>query len=188
MGGSGSRALLKRLTALPSFTEATAGAFRSERRMTDREVALRFCAFRLGFDEYRNFTGLDEFLLDFTRRLDGVHPQKPALSDAEVEQLAADFDRAMRSASTVFGAAAFRRYTRASRQPGPLNRALFESWAVALADHEPEQLAPRASALAEAARALMEDAAYSDAIGVSTGDPLRVALRFTRAREILKAT
>jgi len=188
VGGSGSRALLKRLTLLPSFAEATGGAFRSERRMTDREVALRFCAFRLAFDEYRNFTSLDEFLLDFTRRLDGVHPQKPALSDAEVEQLVADFDRSMRSASTVFGAAAFRRYTRAAAQPGPLNRALFESWAVVLADHEPDVLAPRASAIAEAARALMEDAAYSDALGVRTGDPLRVALRFTRAREIVKGT
>jgi hypothetical protein len=186
MGRSGSRELLKRLTALPSFADATGGAFRNERRMTDREVALRFCAFRLAFDEYRNFPSLDEFLLDFTRRLDGVHPQKPALSDVELEQLVADFDRAMRSAKAVFGASAFRRYPPSATRPGPLNRALFESWAVALADHEPEALAPRSAELAAAARALMEDGAYSDAVSVSTGDALRVALRFTRAREILQ--
>ncbi|MRI87660.1 DUF262 domain-containing protein [Aggregicoccus sp. 17bor-14] len=186
MGRSGSRELLTRLTALPSFAEATGGAFQNERRMTDRELALRFCAFRVAFDEYLPFPGLDAFLLDFTRRLDGTHPQKPALTDAEREGLVSDFDRAMRSATAVFGASAFRKYPPAATKPGPLNRALFESWAVALADHAPEALAPRSAEISAAARALLEDPAYSDAVSVSTGDALRVALRFTRAREILQ--
>ncbi|MGK4002476.1 hypothetical protein WMF31_07630 [Sorangium sp. So ce1036] len=80
--------------------------------MADREVALRFCAFRsLGdIDEYREFSSLDSFLLDFTRRADGIHPSKPSLSDEELAKLCADFDRAMRAASVVFGSTAFRKF------------------------------------------------------------------------------
>jgi len=39
--------------------------------MSDREMALRFCAFRhFSSDEYSQATSLDAFLLEYTRRID----------------------------------------------------------------------------------------------------------------------
>ena len=57
MSRAKSRSLLKALTSMPSFHEATAEAFRHERRMADREVVLRFCAFRSlpSVDDYHEF-------------------------------------------------------------------------------------------------------------------------------------
>ena len=183
-----SRDLLKRLVSMESFHEATDRAFRRERRMADREAALRFCAFRhLGDVEgYRAFSSLDSFLLDFTRQVDGFHPDKPRSSDEALERLVADFDRAMRSAIQVFGNAAFRKYPTWATRRGPINRALFESWAVVLADYEPAALAPHAATILAAARARMEDYQYNSATTQGTGDYNKVKLRFGTAREIVR--
>lgn len=183
-----SRNLLKRLIALPSFHDATSGAFLQERRMANREVALRFCAFRSlsRIEDYRDFPSLDSFLLDFTRRVDGLHATKPDIGKGVVDQLSADFDRAMRTATTVFGSVAFRKFTTGVARRGPINRALFESWSVALADYEPEVLAPHKKTILDAARRRMRDYDYSSAISQWTGDASKVALRFNAAREILK--
>jgi hypothetical protein len=187
MSRAPARALLKRLVELPSFHLATANAFKKERRMADREVALRFCAFRhLGdLEEYRPFGSLDSFLLDFIRQVDGSHPDKPQIADDALDRLIADFDRAMRSAKVVFGAAAFRKYPTWSERRGPINRALFESWAVVLADFPPETLHPHAAAILTAARKRMEDYKYNSATTQGTGDYNKVKLRFGAAREII---
>jgi hypothetical protein len=188
MSQSRSRKLLKDLTALPSFHQATDNSFRHERRMADREVALRFCAFRSlsSLNDYREFNSLDSFLLDFTRKVDSVHSTKASVSDAELERLSTDFDRAMRTATAVFGNAAFRKYPPGGTRRGPLNRALFESWAVALADYEPDELAPHKAAIGKAARECVKDYQYNAAITQGTGDHSKVNLRFNVAREILK--
>lgn len=185
-----SREMIKSLTQLQVFHQATDGAFRHERRMADREVVLRFCAFRsLGdVDEYRDWGSLDSFLLDFTRRIDGAHVTRPALSDADLARLASDFDRSMRTAVAVFGNAAFRKYPTWAKRRGPINRALFESWAVALADYEPAQLERHKAAIVKAARKRMEDYDYNAAISQGTGDFAKVKLRFSVAREILAGT
>jgi Protein of unknown function DUF262 len=183
-----SRELLKQLTRLPSFHQATAHAFAHERRMADREVVLRFCAFRSlpDVDAYREWNSLDSFLLDFTRRIDGVHATMPGLSAEDLARLSADFDRAMRTAVGVFGNAAFRKYPTWAKRRGPINRALFESWAVALADYEPTQLAGREAEIMRAARERMEAYDYNSAISQGTGDFSKVKIRFGAAREILK--
>lgn len=183
------RDFLKRLVDLPSFHSATANAFKSERRMADREVVLRFLAFRhLGGDlqAYREFMSLDSFLLDFTRQVDGVHVDKPGITDDGLERLAADFERAMQSAKVVFGNAAFRKYPARATRRGPINRALFESWSVALADHEPETLRPHAAMIVKQARKRMEDYDYNAATTQGTGDFRKVDLRFGVARELLQ--
>jgi hypothetical protein len=183
-----SRDLLKELTSLSSFHQATDNAFRYERRMADREVVLRFCAFRRLSDlnDYREFNSLDSFLLDFTRRVDGVHPSGQEISEGDLVKLSSEFDRAMRTASVVFGNGAFRKYNRRASRRGPINRALFESWAVALADYEPEQLIAHKEVISSAARAKVEDYDYNAAVSQGTGDISKVKLRFHAAREILE--
>lgn len=156
--------------------------------MADREVALRFCAFRhLGdIEGYRAFNSLDSFLLDFTRQVDGFHPDKPKISDEAIERLVADFDRAMCSAVQVFAKAAFRKYPTWASRRGPINRALFESWAVVLADYEPATLRPHAAKILTAARTRMEEYQYNSATTQGTGDYNKVKLRFGAARKIVR--
>lgn len=187
MSRARSRDLLKRMVELPSFAKATANAFKSEKRMADREMALRFCAFRLlpDLETYRDFTSLDSFLLDFIRQVDGNHKDKPQLSDAVLERLINDFDQAMKSAVIVFGKYAFRKYPGWAKVRGPLNRALFESWSVALADYAPSTLMPHGPAIMAATRKRMEDYQYNTATTQGTGDPRKVKLRFTAARELI---
>ncbi len=187
MSRAPARALLKRLIESKSFHDATDHAFKKERRMADREVALRFCAFRhLGdLEGYRAFGSLDSFLLDFTRQVDGSHATAPQIDSDACERLVADFDRAMRSARAVFGNAAFRRYPSWANRRGPINRALFESWSVVLADFEPDQLRPHAAKILASARKHMEDYKYNAAVTQGTGDYSKVKLRFGIAREII---
>lgn len=92
----------------------------------------------------------------------------------------------MRSARAAFGPASFRRFPRWATRRGPINRALFESWSVVLADFEPDRLRPHAGKIQIATRTMMEDYKYSAAITQGTGDYSKVKLRFDAAREILR--
>jgi hypothetical protein len=47
LGGERSRDILKRMAGVEAFHRATAGAFETDARMSARELALRFIAFRL---------------------------------------------------------------------------------------------------------------------------------------------
>src|SRR4051812_30743746 len=94
-----SRAFLKRLTMLPEFDSATGGVLRNQRRMIDREVALRFCAFaKLGPDQY--LEPMDEFLWSVTESLD----DPTLLADDALDELAKAFRRGLDSARVIFGA------------------------------------------------------------------------------------
>jgi hypothetical protein len=188
MSRARSRELLKNLIELPSFQQATDNAFANERRMADREVALRFCAFRSlnKIEDYREFTSLDSFLLDFIRRVDGTGGHQSPLPENKVKRLTTQFDRAMRSARVVFDGYAFRKYPMRATRRGPINRALFESWAVALAEYEPANLQPHKAAILKAAREVLSRADYSTAISQGTGDYTKVRLRFRVAREVLE--
>lgn len=184
MSGRAARAFLKASVALPEFQRATGGALQNHIRMVDREVALRFYAFYMLVDveEYRDSVTMDAFLTEATRVIDG-------LSDAERETLIAAFKMAMSNAYKLFGEHAFRKWPLDDERRSPINRALFESWAVALASFTWSQLKPHADKIVRRARELMtKDRGYVAAISVSTGDPNRVELRFNRAREILAAS
>jgi hypothetical protein len=182
-----SRSLLKRLVESAAFIRATGAAFRSQQRMADREVAQRFCAFRMlsDIDEYRSFSSLDSFLLDFTRQVDGAHADKAKVSDECLAKLESEFERAMINAVAIFDNAAFRKYPTDAVRRGPVNRALFESWAVVLADYELAQLEPHKHEIYREAREWMRDPAYIAATSQGTGDPNRVKLRFEVPRKII---
>src|SRR5262249_17989693 len=86
-----SRDFLKRLTGMEAFQEATNGVLRDHIRMADREIVLRFCAFRSvpGEKHYPFIETIDEFLNQAMQHLD----------EADVlvlDKLASEFERAMR--------------------------------------------------------------------------------------------
>jgi hypothetical protein len=198
MSKARSRDFLKGLSEMPEFDKATGhhywrrdaeaedGRVRDSGRMTNRELALRFCAFRDYTDEdYRRHSSLDAFLVEYTRRLDGTSKTGPPIIDTDLKRLHADFARAMENAHEVLGKAAFRRWPPTLSRRGPINRAVFESQAIALSKYSLDQLHPRKNEIVSAFRAAFDDQEYARAVTVGTGDPNAVERRLVRTSEIL---
>ena len=194
MSSARSRDFIGRLADSEAFDVATERHYwkrnpdgivvRDSGRMANRELALRFCAFRLStIEQYRQYPSLDAFLMDFTKRIDGV--TEPAISGAELEELEAAFQRAMVAAHEVLRQAAFRRWPIGADRRGPINRAVFEAEANALADHPLEELLPHREAIVAAFRSAFLEPEYLRAVTVGTGDANRVAYRLQRSRTIL---
>jgi hypothetical protein len=179
-----SRGILKTMTAMPEFNTAT-NRLGGHIRMNDREMALRFAAFwLLGLDAYLERPAIDLFLERATAQLDS--PSE--VPDRKVAALYEAFRTAMRNAHLLFEAHTFRKWPEGSQGRNPINRALFESWSVALASYDPADLRLRKQAIVAAARRRMtHDFSYLDAITSSTGDRRRVAYRFNAAEQDAKA-
>lgn len=176
MSGPRTRALLKRCTQLSSFNDATRGSLQNHIRMADQEVVLRHIAFsRSSTDKYRQHRSFDAFLSSATDSLE-------RLCDDEHNQIVESFDIAMKLAHDVFGRVAFRK-----REDTPLNRALFDVWSVVLVEIDnAEEVRARGEHIKNGNQnALDDDQNFIRAITQGTGDPVRVAYRFRRGREIL---
>lgn len=169
-----------------AFGEATSWAMWNHIRMADREAILRFCAFRLirdDLDLYADSKSMDDFLTGTTEQLD----DKSQINDKALLGLATDLKQAATNAHKLFGDHAFRKWRINEEVKNPINRPLFESWAVVLADSTWEDLEPHQEAIVKAARKKMtSDAKYIDAISTGTGDPAKVKLRFEVARKIIE--
>lgn len=163
----------------------TGGDVRDSGRMTDRELVLRFCAFRsFSIEDYRQYASLDAYLIDFTRRLDGVSDHG-SFSDNDLVQLDQAFRRAMVNAHEILGKAAFRRWPLGAPRRGPINRALFEAQGNALADEPIGKLFRYKDDIAEEFRRAFDQPAYLRSVTVGTGDPNNVAQRLQTTRAIL---
>ncbi|APU44688.1 DUF262 domain-containing protein [Streptomyces sp. TN58] len=171
-----SRRTLRMMTSSDEFNAATNGLGGHE-RMNDREMALRFAAFWLhGAEEYMRFGAMDPFLQRTTAMLD--NPSE--VDDTKLDHMMADFRHAMENAYLVFAGQAFRKWPQGPSQGKyPINRALFEAWAITLTTYDGRDLADRRESIVEAARDLMtHDYRYLEAITSSTGDTKRVIYRF----------
>jgi Protein of unknown function DUF262 len=181
LSGQRSRDFLRRCAESQEFITAVGDRFRDHIRMADREMVLRFCAFRmLGPENYQR--AMDPFLDNANSRLDD--PRQ--VSDRELEGLAKDFMTAMRLGHAIFGLNAFRKVSPDQLGRSPVNRALFESWSVTLAEAASERLNINYEDVRDEAYELMSiDYRYIDSITTSTGDPRKVRYRFAKAREVL---
>ena len=179
MSKNGSRTFLRELTSDHSFVTATGGALRDHPRMADREVALRFVAFRLFTpDDYVQHPSFDEFLGFVTAKLD----ESTAHSLAE---LRADFVRGMTNSYAVFGQHAFRKWPICETRRNPINRALFESWGTVLAAYDEDVVESNAAGLADRARKMMtHDYDFINAVSGSTGAVRNVRTRLDKVRSV----
>ncbi|WP_460429107.1 GmrSD restriction endonuclease domain-containing protein [Amycolatopsis oliviviridis] len=175
-----SREILRQMTHTPEFSMATNG-LTDHIRMNDREMALRFAAFYiLGLDDYMRNPAMETFLMRATQLLDN----SDKFADTDVERLKAAFVKAMSNTHLVFGEHAFRKWAKHAHGRSPINRALFETWSIAMARHEAGDLARRKDAIVAAARERMtSDIDYLDSITSSTADRRRVRYRFNAADE-----
>ena len=181
-----SRDFLKRCVGAPEFASATDNALAKQKRMIDREVVLRFMAFRLldGIEQYREFGPMEDLLWWTTERLDDPRD----LSDADLDRLFSELMQGLRLSELVFGSNAFRKWPLDASRRSPFNRALFETWTYWLATESADRISPVASAIVDSARERMSsDTNYLNAITASTGDTRRVEYRFSVVEQILLA-
>ena len=175
------RDLLSELAGSAEFLRATDGTV-NPKRMADRECVLRFLAFRsLGDDAYGG--KLDDFLMNAMKHLNSAPARHPSLRD--------DFRRAMSLAWDLFGNEAFRKPNRPGykRWRSPVNKPLFESLGVALAEvpeARAEWLRGRKDEVMARLRTLMDDAQFFESISVGTQTTRQLKVRFGRMRELVR--
>jgi len=164
-----------------SFETVTGGAVRNHPRMADREVALRFIAFRLfDPDDYAKHGNFDEFLGFVTERLD--NPMGDYL-----DRFRRAFAQGMANGYAVFGEHAFRKWSREATRKSPINRALFETWGTVLADYEENDIRKAAGDIVRRAREMMtSDSEFIDSISSATGTIRNVRTRFGKVREVVQ--
>ncbi len=195
MSGVRSREFLKGLVECDVFDNATEKNYwrilegeevRDSKRMANRELALRFCAFRITtIEQYREFPSLNEFLMDFTKRINDSS-RLDTITEIELKKLKDDFKTAMSAAAKVLGDAAFRRWPLDVERRGPINRAVFEAQANALADYPLDRLLKKQEAIVKAFRSAFDDQEYVRSVTVGTGSPNSVAHRISKTRSILE--
>jgi hypothetical protein len=196
MSSSRSRKFLGRFVENEHFDKATDFNFwkktengeliRNSGRMTDREIALRFCVFKVStLDEYRQFSSLDRFLVSFTERLDSKSSLIP-ISDNEMDHLVQSFESAMDSAYEILGNLAFRRIEEGKTRRGPINRAIFESQSIALSMYPKAKLLSKSKEVKEVLLGLFQNAEYTKAVTVGTGAPNSVKTRLEMPKAALK--
>ncbi|UUN29681.1 DUF262 domain-containing protein [Streptomyces sp. FIT100] len=167
------RTFLADLAEDPAFGEATRWSV-SDERMADREMVLRFLAFRLTNPAAHTEKDFDKFLIDSMYLINSIGEERRA-------QLAREFRMAMRYARDLFGEHAFRKWRGGERSSPAINKALFETISVHLAlldDHERNRLVASRARVHDRFFELMDDWDFDRSISVGTGDPARIRTRF----------
>ncbi|MFF5856370.1 DUF262 domain-containing protein [Streptomyces sp. NPDC012751] len=173
------RTLLAELAETEEFRRATGYSVVGD-RMADREMVLRFLAFRMTSPHAYKPGDFDAFLAE------AMH-QVNRLDSAEENRLRTEFLTAMLAAEEIFGSHAFRKYRRNQQRKSPINKALFEAVAVNLASlGDDEREALRQTDVLDAFADLMEDVEFERAISVGTGDARKVRKRFDAVKELLE--
>ena len=174
------RDYLKELAKTDEFLNATNYSI-SAKRMSDRECVLRFLAFHVAPWERYATSDLDGYLGNTMRMINSTDSQRRT-------DLAHDFKKAMQAAFDIFGEDAFRKRYEAGVHRKPVNRALFESWGVGLAQRTTEEIRKlvknRRMVTTRFISLMNEDSVFDEAISYATGDPSRVRKRF-RTIEVL---
>ncbi len=167
------RDILESWAATQEFLRATDYSVRPD-RMADRELVLRFIAFRLNPYTSYKVQDFDAFLLKAMSELNSLPTKR-------VGALEAEFKHAMNAATKIFGDDAFRKRYQKHDSRKPINKALFETVAVNLAILSDDQrllLVKRKSDVQSGLVKLCDQRDFESAISQGTGDPARVRRRF----------
>ena len=173
--------LLRRLAKSKEFLSATDGSV-SDKRMADCEFVLRFMAFTLTpYSQYK-IPDLDAFL--------NVQMARLNKETEKYEQLSRSFYQAMWTAERLFGNQAFRKHEGNATKRTPINKALFETWAVSLGrlDHNAcETLVSRRNELMNAEHELYgNDYFFVQSVTQGTGDVGKVHKRFHTIEHLIE--
>jgi hypothetical protein len=175
------RNFLIELSTLSLFQHATSFSVKDD-RMGARELVLRFIAFYLV--NYKSYVAddLDGFLNEAMRQLN-------IMSGNQLLEIKNAFESAMYRSLTIFDDDAFRKRYDENEPRKPINRALFESWAVSLSrltDEQFDRVQDRKRELRDAfSTMLWDDDDFASAISVGTGNRSRVYKRFEAIEKLI---
>lgn len=176
------RAYLKALAESDEFTIATARSIKTN-RMADRECVLRFLAFHMEPWEQYSGSSLDSHLAAAMRTINAITPERR-------DSLAADFKKAMRAASRIFGNDAFRKRSHPDDYRNPVSMPLLEAWGVQFARCPPDQIdrliARRHDVRNRFMALVRKNLEFYNAISSSTGTPQRIRTRFAAIRDLVQ--
>ena len=100
--------------------------------MLDREYALRFLSFT-ELDYKKEYRGdIDNFLIKGLKKANDF-------SEEDILRVTERFVRVMNACKDIFGKYAFRKFNKDFRR-GPINKAIFEIWAICFSELDKEQL------------------------------------------------
>lgn len=147
-----------------------------DNRLRHHELILRFLAIHSDLQGYR--PPLKGFLSDFMRK--HRHADEHTLNELDIL-----FRDAVENVATVFGANAFRRYTRDKDQKrkwdNSLNRAIFDIQMVGMRSLPKDSVRAAEKEIRQNFQSLcIDDPEFSDAITKATADRSRVLLRFRK--------
>lgn len=167
--------LLKQLSEKEYFRKAIDNGVSPE-RMKDREVILRYLAFKL-FDYEKDYQGdMSDFVEKAMKKIN-------LMDDGEIEILENDFERVMNLTFEFFGPKNFRLPSGQNR--GRINIAIFESVCYFFSARSDEFLQSHKKSIQDNFIKLLENPAYFDAIKYSTSSKSKVITRFKLAQDIL---
>ncbi len=175
------RDLLRELADGDAFRTATQHSVKPD-RMADREMVLRFLAFRLNEPASYSRGDLDAFLRQAMRQLN-------TLPREEIARLVDEFRRSMNAAPFVFDEHAFRKRFKGQHGRLPINKALFEAISVNLAKLTAAELATlveRKEMVQAGLMELMDEGRFHQAISVGTGDVDKVRRRFAAVEALFR--
>lgn len=167
--------LLKQLSEKEYFRKAIDNGV-SPQRMKDREVILRYLAFKL-FDYEKDYEGdMSDFVEKAMKKIN-------LMDDGEIEILEKDFERVMNLTFDFFGTKNFRLPSGKNR--GRINIAIFESLCYFFSKMSDEFLQDHKKSIQDNFIKLLENPEYFDAIKYSTSSKSKVITRFKLAQNIL---
>ncbi|TAE56335.1 MAG: DUF262 domain-containing protein [Nostocales cyanobacterium] len=167
--------LIKELSETDYFKRAIDNGI-SPRRMKDREVILRYLAFKI-FDYETEYHGdLSDFVESAMKKLN-------LMSDEKIDLLKNDFKRVMNLTFEFFGKRNFR--LPAAQRRGRINIAIFESVSYFFSVNSDQFLADNKKNIQDNFDKLLENQEYLDAVRYATSSKNKVITRFKLAQEIL---
>lgn len=173
--------MVREMANYEEFRRATSYRIPKE-RMEDGDFVTRFLGFYGGYAAYQ--PDLDTWLNK------GLALLKKK-TEVEREQIKTDFKKAMNAAHELFDDDAFRkRYDEADRRK-PINKALFDTWSVNLAQLSADEITTlkrRKHELHQGFIELMNVEEFDSAVSRSTGDVVSVRRRFEGVAALIQRT
>lgn len=170
-----STSLLKELSEKTYFKEAISEGV-SDSRMKDREVVLRYIAFRW-------FNYKDEYSGNMSDYIESAMKKINKMDDVEIQKIETDFKKVMSQSLSIWGNKNFRIPTANTR--GTINTAVLETVCNYLSYKEDDFIERNKAIIKTNYTVLINDSVYRDAVTRSTGNKTKVLDRFRIVHEIL---
>jgi len=152
----------------------------SDKRMQDRELALRYTAFKIhDFADYRP---------SMVRYLNGVMKELNKIGRSEFEIIKEDLDSSLNICHQLFGESVFSKSLASDDYKSTLNRALFETWTVMvsnLSQKEKKTLLAKREEVNTGFKRLLRNSDFDRSISISTTGYPQVQIRFSMIKQLI---